>query len=62
MMFYKGLIAVLLCVSLTGCVLTKVVTVPMRVVGAVASAVPVIGDAVDESIDDIADAVDEIPL
>jgi hypothetical protein len=51
-----------LCVSLSGCVLTKIVTVPMRIVGAVASAVPVVGDAVDESIETIADAVDDIPL
>jgi hypothetical protein len=47
---------------LSGCVLTKVVTVPMRVVGAVASAVPVVGDAVDESIETVADAVDDIPI
>ncbi|MDB9753359.1 hypothetical protein OAD42_00460 [Oceanospirillaceae bacterium] len=61
-MLYKWIFAAFLCVSLTGCVLTKIVTVPMRVVGAVASVVPVVGDAVDESIDNIADAVDEIPL
>lgn len=48
--------------SLSGCFLTKIVTVPMRIVGAVASAVPVVGDAVDESIETIADAVDDIPL
>jgi hypothetical protein len=47
---------------LSGCVLTKVVTVPMRVVGAVASVVPVVGDAVDETIEQVADGVDEIPL
>tara|TARA_B110000967_G_C18639881_1_gene437962 strand:- start:550 stop:654 length:105 start_codon:yes stop_codon:yes gene_type:complete len=34
----------------------------MRVVGAVASVVPVIGNAVDEGIETVADAVDEIPL
>ena len=62
MIAYRWVIVAFLCVSLSGCVLTKIVTVPMRVVGAVASVVPVIGDAVDESIETIADAVDEIPL
>jgi len=57
--FYRLCVMVLLVVSLTGCVLTKVVTVPMHVVGAVVS---VLGAAVDESIDDLADVVDEIPL
>ena len=47
---------------LSGCVLTKVVTVPMRVVGAVVSVVPVVGDAVDETIEEVADGIDEIPL
>lgn len=49
-------------VMLSGCVLTKVVTVPMRVAGAAASAVPFIGDAVDETIEEVADGIDEIPL
>lgn len=52
----------LVAVILSGCVLTKVVTVPMRVVGAAASAVPVIGDAMDEAIEEVADGIDEIPL
>jgi hypothetical protein len=60
--FYKLGVVVFLAVSLSGCFLTKIVTVPMRVVGAVASVVPVIGDAVDGSIEAVADAVDEIPL
>lgn len=47
---------------LSGCFLTKVVTVPMRVVGAAASAIPIVGDAVDESIEVVADGIDEIPL
>jgi hypothetical protein len=58
----KWVLAVLLCVTLSGCFLTKVVTVPMRIVGAVASIVPVVGNAVDESIETVADAVDDIPL
>lgn len=59
----KKLSLVLLMTSLlSGCFLTKVVTVPMRVGGAVISVVPVVGDAIDESIDTAADAVDLIPL
>ena len=62
MTYYKLIFSVLLAVSLSGCFLTKVVTVPMRIVGAVASIVPVVGNAVDESIETVADAVDDIPL
>ncbi len=47
---------------LGGCVLTKVVTVPMRVVGAVVSIVPVVGNTADDAIDEAADIVDEIPI
>lgn len=52
----------LVCCMLSGCFLTKVVTVPMRVGGAVISVVPVVGDTIDETIDTAADAVDLIPL
>ncbi len=65
-----------LAASLSGCFLTKLVTMPMRVggallsvVGAVVSVVPVVGDGVDEalegvdaSIDTAADTVDKVPL
>lgn len=47
---------------LNACVATKVVTVPMRVGGAVVSVVPVVGDVVDEGIDTAADTIDLIPL
>lgn len=56
-----GIFTVIL-LTQTGCLLTKVVTVPMRVTGAVISVIPVAGNAVDESIDTAADAVDELPL
>ena len=62
MKFYKLGLVVFLAVSLSGCFLTKIVTVPVRIVGAVASVVPIIGESVDESIEAVADAVDEIPL
>jgi len=48
--------------SLQGCVLTKVVSVPMRLGGAVISIVPVVGNEVDDSIDTAADVVDDVPI
>ena len=60
--YIKIVLMVVFALSLSGCFLTKVVTVPMRVVGAVVSVVPVVGDAIDESIEVVADAVDDIPL
>ena len=48
--------------TLQGCVLTKVVTVPMRIGGAIISVVPVVGDPIDESIDTVADGIDKIPI
>lgn len=49
-------------VLLTGCVLTKIVTVPMRLVGAVVSIIPVAGNVVHDAIDEAADAVDKVPI
>jgi len=43
-------------------VLTKVVTVPLRVGGAIVSVVPVVGNAADAVIDTTADAIDLVPL
>lgn len=48
--------------ALSGCLLTKLVTVPMRVTGAAVSIVPVAGDAAHEVIDQAASTVDKIPL
>ena len=47
---------------LQGCVLTKLVTVPMRVTGAVISIVPKVGTTVHDGIDSAADVVDEVPI
>ena len=47
---------------LSGCVLTKVVTVPMRVTGAVVSVIPVVGDGVDSVLGASADVIDSIPI
>ena len=49
-------------IILSGCVLTKVVTVPMRITGAVISVIPVVGESVDAGIDQTADAIDLIPI
>lgn len=48
--------------ALSGCFLTKVVTVPMRVVGAVVSVIPVAGNVGNDVIQGAANTVDDIPL
>ena len=53
---------ILICASSTGCVLTKIATVPMRVAAAVVSIVPVLGNTGHDAIDEAADLVDEIPI
>ena len=58
----KLLVFVLISLYLSGCVLTKVVTVPMRVTGSVISVIPVIGDGIDEVLDQTADVIDAIPI
>mgnify|MGYP006294042719 FL=1 len=45
-----------------GCVLTKVVSVPLRLGGAVISIVPVAGNPAHDSIDEAADTIDKVPL
>lgn len=52
----------LLALLLQGCVLTKVVSVPMRVGGAVISIIPVVGNTAHDGIDAAADVVDDLPL
>jgi hypothetical protein len=49
-------------ISMSGCLLTKIVTVPMRVAGAVVSIIPVAGNTAHEVIDEAAETVDEIPF
>ena len=49
-------------IVLDGCFLTKVVTVPMRVTGAVVSIVPGVGDVAHDAIDKSADILDKAPL
>ena len=61
-MVFRLLLLSLLFFSLNGCFLTKVVTVPMRIGGAVISVIPVCGDAIDAAIDETADIIDKTPL
>ena len=58
----KVLLLVLMASLLSGCVLTKLITVPMRVGAAVISIVPVLGNPAHDSIDTAAEAVDKIPI
>ena len=52
----------LISLYLSECVLTKVVTVPIRVTGAVISVIPVVGDPIDEFLGYSADVIDRIPI
>ena len=57
----KLVIIVIVALYISGCVFTKLVTVPLRVSGALASAVPVVGNKIDEVIDQSADTIDALP-
>lgn len=54
--------AVMLMLLQAGCLVTKVVTIPMRVAGEVVGFVPVIGGVVEGAVDTTAGAVDLAPL
>ena len=58
----KLLVFLLISLYLSGCVLTKLVTVPMRVTGSVISVIPVIGDPIDDILGYSADVIDNIPI
>jgi len=58
----KMIVLALIGFFLSGCVLTKVVTVPMRVTGSVISVIPVVGDGIDEVLSQSADVIDAIPI
>ena len=62
MKIVKLLLILVTLTMLSGCVLTKLVSVPTRVVGAVVSIVPVVGNTAHDAIDEFADIVDEIPI
>ena len=46
----------------SGCLLTRLFTMPLRVGGAALTIIPVAGDAAHEAIDEASDVLDEIPL
>lgn len=48
--------------TLTFVVLTKLVSVPMRLVGAIVSIVPIAGNAANDAIGAAANAVDDVPI
>ena len=59
----KRLIALsLLIVFVSSCVFTKVVTVPMRVTGAVVSVIPVVGDGINSALGVSANVIDAISI
>lgn len=58
----KLALIVMAALYLSGCVLTKLITVPMRVVGAAISIIPVAGNTADDAIDGVADTIDDVPL
>ena len=57
----KLVIIVIVALFTSGCVFTKVVTVPLRVSGALASAIPIVGNQIDDVIGQSADLIDELP-
>jgi len=57
----KLFIIIVVVLFTSGCVFTKVVTVPMRVSGAIISAIPIVGNQIDDVIGDQADVIDQLP-
>lgn len=62
MKIFKLFILLIALLLLNSCVLTKVVTVPMRLGAAVISIIPVVGNTAHDSIDEAAEIVDDVPL
>ncbi len=59
---FRLLLVLLTAMLLSGCVLTKIVSVPMRVGGAIISIIPVAGNEAHDAIDKAADIVDKAPI
>ncbi|MBF0260004.1 MAG: hypothetical protein HQK62_14450 [Desulfamplus sp.] len=62
MKLLKIILSLTILFMLSSCVLTKLVTVPMRVGGAVISIIPVAGNTMHDVIDESADIIDDVPL
>lgn len=56
------ILIVVLLLNLSGCFLTKVITVPLRLGAAVVSVVPVVGNDAHDAIDVAAEKVDDVPI
>ena len=61
-LFLKLLILLAAVTFLNGCLLTKLITVPLRLTGAVVSIVPIAGNTAHDAIDKAAEIVDDIPI
>ena len=61
-LFLSLLIAFLLPWICSGCLLTRIATMPMRVGGAALTIIPGAGDAAHKVIDETADTVDTLPF
>ena len=57
----KLVIIVIVALYISGCVFTKLVTVPLRVSGSLISVVPIVGNQIDEVIGQSADLIDDLP-
>ena len=57
----KLVIIVIVALYISGCVFTKLVTVPLRVSGSLISIVPIVGNQIDEVIGQSADLIDDLP-
>ncbi|MBF0229342.1 MAG: hypothetical protein HQK63_07070 [Desulfamplus sp.] len=62
MKFIIIVLSLMILSTTSGCVLTKLVSVPMRIGGAVMSIVPVAGNTMHDAIDESADMIDEMPF
>ncbi len=59
---FKLFVLLIALLSLNGCILTKIVTVPMRLGGAVISIIPAVGNSAHDAIDEAAEIVDDVPI
>jgi hypothetical protein len=60
--FLKILILLLLASQLSGCLLTKLISVPMRVGASVLSIIPGAGNSIHDAIDTAAETLDGVPI
>jgi hypothetical protein len=58
----KIVVCLVLPLPLSGCLMTKVVTIPMKVAGEVIGFVPVAGGVLEGAVDTAAAAIDMVPL